>query len=166
MTDEPLHHFDDLHVLGTQLSERIQDAEARFAALPNKCDHYLVKELDDVHPDELGTHRQGVGFKKSGKAWKLFLVEEGVREREPNAHEEMVAQIHMVRPKNVRETFRRWSELSTVSLVNKSKAVKLLPELLAEMQKEYEHRMSLIREALDVLNDLDAQLPLAAEEAE
>lgn len=167
MTDNAKHDPPDLHVLGTQLSKRILDAQARFAAIHKKCDHYTLDKFDGcVDTGRLGPHRQGVGFKKDGKTWKLYFVEEGAYDRAPTEDEKMYAcfQLGEPPPREVRDKYVTWEELSQASLVAKSKAVKLLARLFTDMQSEHERRIQLVREALTVLDQLDGQLPPAVKE--
>ncbi len=167
MADETKHDASDLTVLGTQLSDRILDAQARFAAIRKKCDHHVIERLDGCVPKEmLGAHRQGVGFKKNGKEWKLYFVEEGEFEREPSEIEVMIGRYESAfspRPRKVRQYYLSWDELSKASLIEKSKAVKMLPRLFNEMQAEYDRRTTLVGEALKVLDKLDSQLPTVKE---
>ncbi|MEQ8318453.1 MAG: hypothetical protein RIE77_04310 [Phycisphaerales bacterium] len=161
MTDVILPAKPELHLLGTQLSERILDAEKRFEAISEKCDHFVVDRLDGcVSEDLLGPHRRGVGFKRDGKKWKLFFVEEGEHERERSEYEELLlGRFSSRRSQPVRQHYQHWEELSQCSLVQKSQAVKLLPKLLTEMRNEYQRRTKLVGEALSALDELDTKLP-------
>lgn len=170
MTHDKMTNSTDLHVLGTMLSQRILEAQARFAAIPKKCDHHVLSSDGCVSTEKLGAHRQGVGFKKDGKEWKLYFVEEGAYEREPTPYEEMEAASYAIArrrlSKKIRDHYNLWQELSQASLVQKSRAVVLLPQLFREMQTEYERRAALVGEALNVLNQLDSELPPAVKEGE
>lgn len=160
----------ELHVLATQLSQRIVETERRFATLPKKCEHSVTDRLDGcVSQDEVGPYEQGVGFKKDGRVWKLFFVELGHSVRDPTPEEEWEDRHDYLRRGHLhkyREHYQTWRELSQVSLIDKSKAVSLLRRLFEEMQEQYDRRTTLVSEALRTLDELDDQLPPVAKGGE
>lgn len=151
----------DLAQLGTELSRRLVEFEKRLAALPNKCDHYVVEFGDGCVPEyQLGPHSQGVGFKREGKDWRLYFVEVGKRERDPTLGEQ-------VRGKGggrIQDSYVTWIELNRVSLVAKGKVATLLPRLVEEMQAEYAQRVQTVVTGLASLESLDLFLPPLPEE--
>jgi hypothetical protein len=168
MADNPQSDA-DLHILGSELSNRIEEWQLRIATMAHKCEHHVLADVDPKpFKKQPGAHQQGVGFKKEGSDWKLFFVETGLLERDPNPMEEYFAKnlpFAVGRAKPVIERYERWKPLLQCSLTEKSNATKLIPALLDEMEREYTKRTLLISDALEVLDRLDADPPPGVKDA-
>jgi hypothetical protein len=166
MADDPQTGQDFLHVVGDELSARILEVQRQLGEMAHKCEHTVLEslwsELDSPVPSplDLGPRRRGIGFRKEGAAWKLFLVEEGVHEREATFDEQeyeytLTGNSSATR----RDEYSRWKELAQCSLMEKSQAIMLLRRLIEGIDTEYKRRVEAVGMALKELDSLQIDPP-------
>lgn len=140
-----------------------------MAALPKKCDHNVMSKTGrgtirimsprSPRSEVIG---EGIGYRKCGGEWRLHYVEEIV-ETIPMQGIQAVARSAAGFSDVETKTYMEWTELSEVSLVKKSAAIKLLPELLREMEMEYDRRLNAVNSAHTVLDGLEDFIPTLEE---